>query len=80
MGFGAPVIAANGSSLPEVTLGHAAYVPPSANANEWADAIVQELSRSRNEPQLAMAAAAVRARYQPLAVANTLVDTVKDRV
>jgi glycosyltransferase involved in cell wall biosynthesis len=80
MGFGVPVIVTNGSSLPEVTMGNALYVEPGSEASDWADAIVQQLRGRRDEQHLSQAAAAVRARFQPMTVANSVLNCIKSRI
>jgi len=80
MGFGVPVMVTNGSSLPEVTMGNAVYVEPGSEAGDWADAIVQQLRGRRDEQHLAQAAAAVRARFQPISVANSVLNCIKSRI
>jgi glycosyltransferase involved in cell wall biosynthesis len=74
MGFGASVIAAGGSSLPEVTLGLATYVDPGSRAEVWAEAIAQELDATRDPTRLAAAAAAVRAKYDPKSIAMRVLE------
>jgi glycosyltransferase involved in cell wall biosynthesis len=77
MGFGVPVIVTNGSSLPEVTMGNAVYVEPGSDATVWADIIAEQLRSPRPEQYLVQAAAQVRARFQPLSVANSVVSCLK---
>jgi glycosyltransferase involved in cell wall biosynthesis len=77
MGFGVPVIVTNGSSLPEVTLGNAVYVEPGSDATVWADTIVEQLSTPRPEQYLIQAAAQVRARFQPVSIANSVISCLK---
>ena len=72
MGFGVPVIVSKASSLPEVTLGKAAYIEPKASPPVWADAISERLNRQRDEHALRSAAAEVRARFQPESVAKAV--------
>jgi glycosyltransferase involved in cell wall biosynthesis len=78
MGFGVPVIVTNGSSLPEVTMGNAVYVESGSMAVDWADTIAQQLGGSRDEQHLMQAAAAVRARFQPMSVANSVLACLRD--
>jgi len=80
MGFAVPVIVTNGSSLPEVTMGNALYVEPGSEASDWADAIAQQLRGRRDEQHLSQAAAAVRARFQPMSVANSVLNCIKSRI
>jgi len=77
MGFGVPVMVTDTSSLPEVTLRKATYMATNANAAEWADAIGQQLRASRDMEHLTAAAAAVRAKYQPLAIANSVLKCLR---
>jgi glycosyltransferase involved in cell wall biosynthesis len=77
MGFGVPVIVTNGSSLPEVTMGRGIYVEPNSPANVWADAIAHQLRASRPDRHLADSAAAVRSRYRPVTIAESVLNCVK---
>jgi glycosyltransferase involved in cell wall biosynthesis len=74
MGFGVPVLVTNGSSLPEVTMGNATYVEPGSHPSVWADAITQQLNRPPDQALLRSAAAAVRTRFAPEAVARAVLD------
>ncbi len=76
MGFAAPVIAAEGSSLREVTLGRAAYAEPKASAAEWADLIGEILRRPPTETHLAESATMVQEKYRPLTVARAVLTCI----
>jgi glycosyltransferase involved in cell wall biosynthesis len=77
MGFGVPVIVTNASSLPEVTMGNAVYIDSGREAADWADAIALQLREGRNEQHLMRSAAAVRDKYQPISVANSVLACLK---
>jgi glycosyltransferase involved in cell wall biosynthesis len=76
MGFAVPVIVTNGSSLPEITMGRGIYVEPNSPAGTWAETIAQQLRASRAHQHLADSAAAVRGRYQPAAIAESVMKCV----
>lgn len=77
MGFAVPVIVTNGSSLPEVTMGRGIYVEPNSPVGTWAETITQQLRASRADQHLIDSAAAVRARYQPAAIAELVMKSVR---
>ncbi len=77
MGFAVPVIVTNGSSLPEITMGRGIYVEPNSPIDAWAETIAQQLRASRAHQHLADSAAAVRGRYQPAAIAQSVLKCVE---
>src|SRR6266404_634053 len=77
MGFAVPVIVTNGSSLPEVTMGRGIYVEPNSPVGTWAETIAQQLRASRAHQHLAESAAAVRDRYQPATIAESVMKCVE---
>jgi glycosyltransferase involved in cell wall biosynthesis len=77
MGFGVPVMVTNSTSLPEVTLGKGVYVEPASPPSVWAEALSQQLGRPKDVQFLSQAAAAVRAKFQPIAVAKSVLDCIE---
>jgi hypothetical protein len=59
-------------------MGNAVYVESGSMAVDWADTIAQQLGGSRDEQHLMQAAAAVRARFQPMSVANSVLACLRD--
>ncbi len=75
-GFEVPILVANGTALPEVTLGKATYCADGASAETWAEAISQCLDHKRSSEEYQMLAGAVRKRYAPTAVATALLGEI----
>ena len=71
-GFAVPVLVTNGTALPEVTLGRAAYCADDASPQAWAEAISQHLDHKRSAEEYRTLADAVRKRFAPTAVATAL--------
>ena len=69
MGFGVPTITTRCGSLPEVTLGRAAYVQDPYSVGEWADRISEVLDAPANHRVAAKDVAEIRRRYAPSNIA-----------
>lgn len=74
MGFGVPVLVADSSSLPEVTLGKANYCDADGSPSLWAEAMVAALLNPKPKEFLEEVAELVRSRYAPARVAKALFD------
>jgi glycosyltransferase involved in cell wall biosynthesis len=73
MSRGIPVVCSETTSLPEVTLGLAAYYSPATDASALAQAIARVLAAPPAAWKLQQTAGAVRQRYNPAAVAKEYV-------
>lgn len=68
LSFGRPALLADATAVPEATMGFARYLPPSADAGEWAAALEEMVL---DPPPVSEAEiGALRRRYDPAAVAQ----------
>jgi hypothetical protein len=58
-------------------MGRGIYVEPNSPTNVWADAIAHQLRASRPDRHLADSAEAVRSRYRPVAIAESVLNCVR---
>jgi glycosyltransferase involved in cell wall biosynthesis len=72
MGFGAPVLVKDCTATPEVTLGLANYLRTGASTVDWSEEFDRLITLNRNQAKSEEIAFAIRTRYAPATVAQTL--------
>jgi glycosyltransferase involved in cell wall biosynthesis len=76
LSFSTPALLADSTAVPEATMGIARYLPEAAGADDWADALGEMV---RSPPVIAAAdVAALRARYDPVTIANRVRAALND--